>query len=65
MTEDDEPRLSPPRRSQPYRPLRRPLPSSDLPDGEPAAPGPGGPADDQGWLALLELALDDELLPRR
>ena len=61
MQEDEEPEIDPPARPQPYRPLRR----------RPAGPAagarfaPAAEADDLGWLALLELTLDEEMFRRR
>ena len=67
MPEDDDSRPPPAYASLPYRPLRRRRPYPAVPCGE----GTGGPlgrpdlTDDLGWLSLLELAFDDELLQGR
>jgi hypothetical protein len=61
MPEDEEPEMDPPARPLPFRPLRR----------RPARPAEGqgveqsAAADDLGWLALLELTLDEEMFRRR
>ncbi|MDR3475626.1 MAG: hypothetical protein P4M09_28595 [Devosia sp.] len=65
MTEADEPDDTPVNRPLPFRPLRRwPGPPAGA-AAETAGAAATGEADDLGWLALLELALDEEIFRRR
>ena len=66
MPDDDDCPPTPPHGSLPYRPLRRLRPAAEAPAVDIAAPA--GRSDDRvdlGWLSLLELAFDDDLLHRR